>query len=295
MSSSALQQCLVANRSALLSSSPAVALPQEPTHHQYDWDVAHALNFLRQYGLEKEFKLQVECNHATLAGHSCAHELEVARLAGALGGVDANTGDLLVVRASGGKGWCTRWPLSSKGSASAALFRLRGSVLPYGSRCMRASLSQSLVWRCPAQGWDTDEFLTNPVDVRAALILHRYPVTQLPGVLPTTPSAAALTARPAVATTPSLACSPRATPQTIRIGLIILRSGGLPGGLNFDAKLRRESVSVEDLVVAHISGAATERDPTAPPVMGCSYAQQHCCRRSGSSAHAWPRLVSVLS
>lgn len=63
--------------------------------------MAHTLNFLRQYGLEKEFKLQVECNHATLAGHSCAHELEVARLAGMLGGVDANTGDLLVVRGLG--------------------------------------------------------------------------------------------------------------------------------------------------------------------------------------------------
>jgi xylose isomerase len=67
--------------------------PKEPTLHQYDWDVATTVSFLRQHGLTGQFKINVECNHATLAGHSCHHELETARLAGALGNIDANTGD----------------------------------------------------------------------------------------------------------------------------------------------------------------------------------------------------------
>lgn len=49
---------------------------QEPTKHQYDWDAATTMNFLRTYGLQDEFKLNIECNHATLAGHSCDHELQ---------------------------------------------------------------------------------------------------------------------------------------------------------------------------------------------------------------------------
>nr|POF06404.1 xylose isomerase [Quercus suber] len=60
---------------------------------RYDWDAATAANFLRKYGLEGEFKLNIECNHATLSGHSCHHELETARLNGMLGNIDANTGD----------------------------------------------------------------------------------------------------------------------------------------------------------------------------------------------------------
>ncbi|KAI8477277.1 MAG: xylose isomerase-like protein [Monoraphidium minutum] len=67
--------------------------PQEPTKHQYDWDVATTLSFLRKYGLEGEFKINVECNHATLSGHSCEHEIETARINGVLGNIDANTGD----------------------------------------------------------------------------------------------------------------------------------------------------------------------------------------------------------
>ena len=51
---------------------------QEPTKHQYDWDVATTMGFLNQYGLSDEFKLNVECNHATLAGHSCDHELQAS-------------------------------------------------------------------------------------------------------------------------------------------------------------------------------------------------------------------------
>uniref|UniRef100_A0A0E0EFX8 Xylose isomerase n=1 Tax=Oryza meridionalis TaxID=40149 RepID=A0A0E0EFX8_9ORYZ len=67
--------------------------PQEPTKHQYDWDVATTFSFLQKYGLTGEFKINVECNHATLSGHSCHHELETARINGLLGNIDANTGD----------------------------------------------------------------------------------------------------------------------------------------------------------------------------------------------------------
>jgi xylose isomerase len=70
--------------------------PKEPTKHQYDSDAAACLNFLREYGLLGDFKLNLETNHATLAGHTMQHELEVARAAGALGSIDANTGDLLL-------------------------------------------------------------------------------------------------------------------------------------------------------------------------------------------------------
>ena len=69
--------------------------PKEPTTHQYDFDAAAVLAFLRGYGLDR-FKLNVECNHATLAGHTFAHELQTASDAGLLGSVDANTGDPLI-------------------------------------------------------------------------------------------------------------------------------------------------------------------------------------------------------
>jgi len=70
--------------------------PMEPTKHQYDFDAATVLNFLREHGLFDEFKLNIEANHATLAGHSFEHELTVASAAGRLGSVDANTGDTLL-------------------------------------------------------------------------------------------------------------------------------------------------------------------------------------------------------
>ncbi|HEY2952458.1 MAG TPA: xylose isomerase [Verrucomicrobiae bacterium] len=70
--------------------------PKEPTKHQYDSDAAACLNFLRQYNLLKDFKLNLETNHATLAGHTMQHELEVAAAAGALGSIDANMGDVLL-------------------------------------------------------------------------------------------------------------------------------------------------------------------------------------------------------
>jgi xylose isomerase len=125
--------------------------PKEPTKHQYDSDAAACLNFLREYGLKDHLKLNLETNHATLAGHTMQHELEVAAAAGALGSIDANTGDLLL-------------------------------------------------------GWDTDQF---PTDI--------YLTTQ---------------------------CM-----------LTILKAGGLKtGGVNFDAKVRRESFEPEDLFHAHIGG-----------------------------------------
>ncbi len=125
--------------------------PKEPTKHQYDSDAAACLNFLRQYKLLGDLKLNIETNHATLAGHTMEHELETAGAAGALGSIDANTGDLLL-------------------------------------------------------GWDTDQF---PTDI--------YLTTQ---------------------------CM-----------LSILKYGGLTtGGVNFDAKVRRESFEPVDLFHAHIGG-----------------------------------------
>jgi len=128
--------------------------PKEPTKHQYDSDVAACVNFLRQYDLCDSFKLNVETNHATLAGHTMMHELEYAASQGMLGSIDANTGDLLL-------------------------------------------------------GWDTDQF---PTDFYLAA----------------------------------------------RCMLVILKYGGLaPGGVNFDAKVRRESFEPIDLFHAHIGGMDT--------------------------------------
>ena len=125
--------------------------PKEPTKHQYDYDAAACLNFVRANGLEGIVKLNIETNHATLAGHTMMHELEYSSIQGALGSIDANTGDLLL-------------------------------------------------------GWDTDQF---PTDI--------YLTTQ---------------------------CM-----------LVIMKQGGLaPGGVNFDAKVRRESFDPIDLFHAHIGG-----------------------------------------
>jgi xylose isomerase len=125
--------------------------PKEPTTHQYDSDCAACMAFLRTYGLEKEFKFNVETNHATLAGHTMFHELTYASAYGMLGSIDANRGDELI-------------------------------------------------------GWDTDQFPTN---------LY----------------------------------------TTLQVMLVVLNQGGLgSGGLNFDAKVRRESFEPVDLFHAHIGG-----------------------------------------
>ena len=70
--------------------------PKEPTKHQYDFDAATVCGFLAKYGLNKDFKLNIEANHATLAGHTFQHELNVARVNGAFGSIDANQGDLFL-------------------------------------------------------------------------------------------------------------------------------------------------------------------------------------------------------
>jgi xylose isomerase len=125
--------------------------PKEPTKHQYDSDSAACLNFLREHGLLSHFKLNIETNHATLAGHTMQHELEVAGAANALGSIDANTGDELL-------------------------------------------------------GWDTDQFPTS-------IYLTTYTM------------------------------------------LSVLKYGGFKtGGVNFDAKVRRESFEPIDLFHAHIGG-----------------------------------------
>lgn len=124
--------------------------PKEPTKHQYDFDAATVMGFLKQYGLSDEYKLNIEANHATLAGHSFEHDLETASRYGMLGSIDANTGD-------------------------------------------------------PQLGWDTDQFNMD-------------------------------------------------TKSTTLAMYIVLRQGGLPVGFNFDAKVRRESIDLDDLFLAHIGG-----------------------------------------
>ena len=126
--------------------------PMEPMKHQYDFDAATAIGFLKEYGLDKDFKLNIEVNHATLAQHTFEHELAVAANAGMLGSVDANRGD-------------------------------------------------------NQNGWDTDQFPVNIYELTEAM-------------------------------------------------LVFLRSGGLQGGgINFDAKIRRNSTDVDDIFHAHIGGA----------------------------------------
>lgn len=125
--------------------------PMEPTKHQYDFDAATVIGFLKEYGLDKDFKLNIEVNHATLAGHTFQHELQVAANAGMLGSIDANRGDY-------------------------------------------------------QNGWDTDQFPINIYELTEAM-------------------------------------------------LVILEAGGLQtGGINFDAKIRRNSTDAEDLFIAHIAG-----------------------------------------
>lgn len=70
--------------------------PKEPMKHQYDFDAATAIGFLRKYGLDKDFKMNIEANHATLAGHTFEHELRISAINGMLGSIDANQGDCLL-------------------------------------------------------------------------------------------------------------------------------------------------------------------------------------------------------
>ena len=100
--------------------------PKEPTKHQYDFDAAAVIGFLRKYGLEKQFKLNIEANHATLAGHTFAHELCTARINGMFGSIDANQGDMLL-------GWDTdQFPMDIYELAQAWLVILEGGGLTTG-------------------------------------------------------------------------------------------------------------------------------------------------------------------
>lgn len=100
--------------------------PKEPTKHQYDFDAATVLNFLRKYGLEKDFKLNIEANHATLAGHTFQHELRVARVNDAFGSIDANQGDMLL-------GWDTDQFPSNVYNATLCMYEvLKAGGFTYG-------------------------------------------------------------------------------------------------------------------------------------------------------------------
>ncbi len=113
--------------------------PKEPTKHQYDFDAATVISFLRAYGLENNFKLNVEANHATLAGHTFQHDLTVASSSGMLGSVDANQGDMLL-------GWDTdQFPVDIYGATYAMMVILEQGGLPTGglnfdSKVRRASV-----------------------------------------------------------------------------------------------------------------------------------------------------------
>ncbi|WP_031557476.1 xylose isomerase [Lachnospira multipara] len=100
--------------------------PKEPMKHQYDFDAATAIGFLRQYGLDKDFKMNIEANHATLAGHTFEHELRISAINGMLGSIDANQGDMLL-------GWDTdEFPYDVYTATNAMLEVLRAGGLTGG-------------------------------------------------------------------------------------------------------------------------------------------------------------------
>lgn len=100
--------------------------PKEPMKHQYDFDAATSVGFLRQYGLDKDFKLNIEANHATLAGHTFQHDLRISAMNGMLGSIDANTGDMLL-------GWDTdEFPYSAYDTTMCMYEVLKAGGLKYG-------------------------------------------------------------------------------------------------------------------------------------------------------------------
>jgi xylose isomerase len=154
--------------------------PKEPTKHQYDFDAATTLSFLRGYDLDKTFKLNLEANHATLAGHTFEHELTVARINGALGSIDANQGDELL-------GWDTdEFPTNLYSSTLAMYEILKNGGLGSGgvnfdSKVRRASFEPIDVVYSHIAGMDSfarglevavklleDKVLENVVDDRYA-------------------------------------------------------------------------------------------------------------------------------
>jgi xylose isomerase len=138
--------------------------PAEPAKHQYDFDAATTLSFLRQHGLLDHFKLNIEANHATLAGHSFEHELAVAAAAGKLGSVDANRGDLLL-------GWDTdQFPADIYGTVFAMMIILKQNGLGKGglnfdAKVRRSSVDPTDLFHAHIGGMDTF--------ARGLLIAHR--------------------------------------------------------------------------------------------------------------------------
>ena len=113
--------------------------PREPSKHQYDYDTATVLSFLRAHGLYDHFKINVEANHATLAGHTFAHELTVAAAENKLGSIDANAGDVLL-------GWDTdQFPINLYDTATAmiAVLQQKGGIgsggFNFDAKCRRGS------------------------------------------------------------------------------------------------------------------------------------------------------------
>jgi len=128
--------------------------PMEPMTHQYDYDCATVIGFLNKHGLEKDFKLNVEANHATLAGHSFAHELRVAREAGMLGSIDANQGEVF-------NGWDTdNFPTNVYDMAMAMYELIKAGGYPKGgtnfdAKLRRASTDPKDLFRGYITGMDT--------------------------------------------------------------------------------------------------------------------------------------------
>ena len=154
--------------------------PKEPTKHQYDYDSATAMGFLRKYGLDDKFKLNIEANHATLAGHTFQHDLHLARVNGMLGSVDANQGDMLL-------GWDTdQFPTNLYVTTFAMYEVLKAGGLGRGglnfdAHVRRASFKPEDIFYGHAAGMDSfalglkiahklleDKFLENFIDERYA-------------------------------------------------------------------------------------------------------------------------------
>ena len=111
--------------------------PMEPSKHQYDFDTATAIGFLREFGLDKDFKINIEVNHATLAQHTFQHELEVAANAGMLGSIDANRGDYQ-------NGWDTdQFPINIQETTEAMLVFLKAGGLQGGGVNFDAKIRRS--------------------------------------------------------------------------------------------------------------------------------------------------------
>ena len=127
--------------------------PKEPMKHQYDFDAATAIGFLRQYGLDKDFKLNIEANHATLAGHTFEHDLRISAINGMLGSIDANQGDYLL-------GWDTdEFPFDVYTATMCMLEVIRAGGLTGGfnfdAKNRRPSYTQQDMFEAYILGMDT--------------------------------------------------------------------------------------------------------------------------------------------